>query len=233
MRIEGLTPDSDYLRTLFTTSDMALLRREVSWLVDEIVHAYPRFDTRLLDALREIAARGPRVLLCFLVVSLSFRLWHALQRLTHSCPWERLDPALFFWHAEFRVFAFRLHAPDTPATDARPPRYRDLVDFTTWAVYDYLVGYDVAGQSAQRRARLPRPLARPSVAACRVWCTWAHRWRARFGPRVSFVSPFATAAAADPTTNRSDSSKNDTVHAVSDPAAPPFGSIETNRYGTS
>lgn len=167
---DGLPPDTDYLELLLTSLDADLLRREVGWIVDEVQHRHPRFDTRMLRVLRDAVAVQPPdfALWRFMIIAYVFDLPFARDRIASATPWHRLEPILHHWRDEFFVFANARHSYYEAANEqsGKTRAYVDWIHYTMAMRFDYLCHYDQGGRwTATMPPRLPRPLQRVGVAA--------------------------------------------------------------------
>lgn len=173
--VTGLPRCVDYLDLLFKTRDTELVRREIGWIVDEVEHRHPRFDTRLLRFLRGVAAASPPKFLAwhYMVIAYAPDLPDMQRRLASATPWHRLEPILHHWRDEFFVFSNAMHTFYEPANDAigKPRAYTDWIDFTIRMRFDYDRHYDMGGRwTATIPRALPRPLEDVGVAADpRAW----------------------------------------------------------------
>jgi len=173
--VVGLPPGTDYLELLFRTRDAAIVRRELRWVVDEIEHRHPRFDTRLLRVLREVVEENPPDFLAwhFMIIAYVVDLPYMHERIKSATAWHNLEPIVHYWRDQFFIFSNAMHTFFEPANDAngKPRAYTDWRDFTLLMRYKFTQHYDMFGRwTATIQPQLPRPLAAVGIAADpRAW----------------------------------------------------------------
>lgn len=158
----NIPADHDYIDMLFTGVDDAPIDAELRWAFDETALKYATFDADLLKYFRSLVyhRKMSRNRKKFIIMVFSLVLPTMRARLASGCDQRRLETILYLWRDEFKVCAMRMHNAAEPATDTKPPKYVDWLDFTrTMSMYydwhfDYhgkWTRHDAATGGANRR----------------------------------------------------------------------------------